>query len=571
MIPRERMPEIGVGRRGVDVAPTGNLIPPNSHPFSEDQFHVLEKTLREKDFYCPITLELFALPIHVGCGQNEEHAGHIFEFEIIGQLAFSENNEGTATCPLCRKKLKIENFRFPWSEKANFHKQITDIAQCSLEKMEKFLEKEQHRPNLNACAKIFENREGAAFFNKHRDILLNFLINNNRAEQGVEFWKFLLKNQSLLEKIEKNVLNDMIPNGPDKGISALWFFSSGPEGIQLLATHQRLLGELADASALNQVAEQYHQKTSALFWLVSTLNGLDLLTKHPRLLEELANDSALNHLIANGPNKGKSALWLLASSPRGLSLLQKHPRLLELAKASALNHRFNERNEAKGISALFWLAKSIEGRTLLAEHPRLLNELADAPALNRVIHTGEHNGISPLCWLAGTPDGIQLLKTHPKLLRELAYASALNHVIPAGPYKGTSALWWLARTPGGRALLEIHPRLLGMADALVLTSEVHGISPLQALLEASDVRGFSVLSLDPGLIAKANPTVLGNISRKNKELKERITFLLAITKEGKEILENSPAFKTLKHPREEWETEENEKSEGAKRYKAMRT
>jgi hypothetical protein len=258
-----------------------------------------------------------------------------------------------------------------------------------------------------------------------------------------------------IKNISQEELNRIIPEGSDKGISAVYFLAGNPEGCELL--------------------------------------------KDKNLRDKLSAE-ALNAIIFEGPNKGSSAAYYLAGTPEGLELL-KDKNLRDKISTEALNAIIPEGPD-KGKSAAFYLAGTHEGRELLKD--KNLRDKISAETLNTIIPEGPDTGKSAANLLAANPKGRELLKD--KNLRDKISAEALNAIIPDGPSKGMCAAACLINDKAGIEILLLdHGRLLKMISSNVLhqcrmeqTNE-----SIASWLQNSE-KGKSILKDYPALWHKVN-------------------------------------------------------------------
>lgn len=81
---------------------------------------VLEKLADRDELLCPITGELFFLPIQVKCGSS---VAHIFEYKEIRK--WIEQQKGQATCPTCRGNISLEGVELAIEKRQEISHAIT--------------------------------------------------------------------------------------------------------------------------------------------------------------------------------------------------------------------------------------------------------------------------------------------------------------------------------------------------------------------------------------------------------------------------------------------------------------
>jgi hypothetical protein len=266
--------------------------------------------------------------------------------------------------------------------------------------------------------------------------------------------------KKFIKNISKEELNRIIPEGPNKGISATSFLAASYDGRELLKDNN--LRDKISAEALNAIIPEGPEKGwSAAYFLAENPTGRELLKDNN--LRDKISAQAVNAIIPEGPNKGKSAAYFLAGTPEGRELL-KDKNLRDKISAETFN-TIIPAGQNKGMSAAYFLAGTSEGRELLKD--KNLRDKISAEALNAIIPEGPDKGKSTALFLAITPEGRELLKDNN--LRDKISAEALNAIIPEGLVKGTSTASRLINSEDGIAILLLdNGRLLKMISSNVM-------------------------------------------------------------------------------------------------------
>ncbi len=249
-------------------------------------------------------------------------------------------------------------------------------------------------------------------------------------------------------EVVRDILNHVIAEGPNAGLSVAFWLACTNHGQALLAANHHRLANLINQETLNQVITQGpNAGLSVAYELACTDDGQALLVANHHRLANLINQETLNQVITQGRNAGQSVAWRLAMTPISVALLAiNHYRLANLINQQTVNQVITEGPDA-GKSVAAFLAMNPGGAALLAANHHRLANLITLKTLNHVITEGPYAGRSVAFWLAANPEGQALLTANQNYLANRITLETLNYVIPAGPLMGHSVASYLSRNP----------------------------------------------------------------------------------------------------------------------------